>query len=299
MKESGTMSRITVYTATYNRAYTIHKCYNSLCNQTCKEFEWLIIDDGSTDNTEKLVKQWINENKISIRYIYQENKGVNAARNLAIENIDSELNVCVDSDDYLTEDAIEVFLKTWDSRENNKYVGIIALDCYENGKIVGQEFPQNLKEATLFELYEMYKIRGDKKMVYVTSLCKKYPTPSFEGEKYYPNRYKYYMLDKEGPCILINKPVCIVEYMEDGITASRYKRYLKNPVGLASYRQFLIDYNPKIMNKIQQSIHYVAMNLIAYKKIGIKSTRYKFTTILVSPLGIGWYFFIKYRSRRQ
>ncbi len=298
MKESVSMSRITVYTATYNRAYTLHKGYESLCGQTCKDFEWLIVDDGSTDNTEELVKSWIKENKIPIRYIYQENKGVNAARNLAIDNIGSELNVCVDSDDYLTTDAIEKILDIWDSRKSNKYVGVIALDCYENGEIVGRQFPNELKEATLFELYEKHKVNGDKKMAYLTHLCKKYPTPSFEGEKYYPNRYKYYMLDKEGPCLLINEPICVVEYLEDGITASRYKRYMNNPLGLASYRQFLIDYNPKIDNKFKQSIHFIAMNLIAYKKLGLKNTKYKLTTLLASPIGIGWYIIIKYRSRR-
>jgi glycosyltransferase involved in cell wall biosynthesis len=291
------MNRITVYTATYNRAYTLHKGYQSLCNQTCKDFEWLIVDDGSIDNTKELVQSWIDDKIIKIKYIYQENMGVNCARNIAIENINTELNICVDSDDYLTSNAIEKILDIWDSRKFDIYVGIIALDCYSSGKIVGKRFPLKLEEATLFELYEKYRIYGDKKMVYKTTFCKKYPTPSYDGEKYYPNRYKYYMIDKEGPSLLLNEPICVVEYLEDGITASRFYRYKANPIGLAEYRKFLIKYNPSLINVCRQSIHYIAMRLLSKRKIGIMSTNKPVVTCLMLPFGFMWYRYILYKVR--
>ena len=90
------MITLTVFTPAYNRAYTLHKCYESLLKQTCKDFMWLIIDDGSTDNTKELVEGWIKENKINIKYIYQENQGMHGAHNTAYENIDTELNMCID-----------------------------------------------------------------------------------------------------------------------------------------------------------------------------------------------------------
>ena len=105
------MAIITVFTPTYNRAYTLHKCYESLKRQTNKNFIWLIIDDGSSDNTKDLVKEWIEENKISIKYIYQDNKGMHGAHNTAYENITTELNICIDSDDYMPEDSIEKIKK--------------------------------------------------------------------------------------------------------------------------------------------------------------------------------------------
>lgn len=291
------MKRLTVYTATYNRAYTLHKGYEALCRQTCQDFLWLIVDDGSTDNTKELVEKWIKEDKIEITYYYQENSGVNVARNLAIEMTMTELNVCVDSDDYLTDTAVEDFLNAWDERGEGNYAGVIGYDCFESGKLACMEFPVGVKKATLFELYEKYCVTGDKKMMYRTDLCKKYPCPTYPGEKYYPNRHKYYMIDREAPCILLRKPVCIVEYLPDGITASRYLRYLKNPKGLAEYRLFLMNYNSSFLNICRQSIHYVAMNLIAYKNFGLKRTKYPIINLLVTPLGIMLYIYIKYQNR--
>ena len=101
---------LTVFTPTYNRAYILPKCYESLTKQTCKEFVWVIIDDGSTDDTAELVKKWIEEDKIEIRYYYQDNKGMHGAHNKAYEVIDTELNVCIDSDDYMTDDAVEIIV---------------------------------------------------------------------------------------------------------------------------------------------------------------------------------------------
>ena len=124
---------ITVFTPAYNRAYTIHKTYESLKRQTNKNFKWLIIDDGSTDNTKELIEKWLQEkNDFEIIYIYQENQGMHGAHNTAYENIDTELNVCIDSDDYMPDDAIEKILSFWNVNRNDKLAGIIALDAYES-----------------------------------------------------------------------------------------------------------------------------------------------------------------------
>lgn len=102
------MPLITVFTPTYNRAYCLHQCYESLRRQSCKNFLWLIIDDGSTDGTDELVRKWMEQSAgFEIRYVYKENGGLHTGYNAAIERLDSELAVCVDSDDYLTDDAIE------------------------------------------------------------------------------------------------------------------------------------------------------------------------------------------------
>ena len=98
---------IAIFTPTYNRAHTLGRTYQSLCNQTCKDFEWLIIDDGSTDDTAQLAKSWAKGQIISIRYIYKENGGLYTGYNTAYANIDSELCVCIDSDDYMPNDAVE------------------------------------------------------------------------------------------------------------------------------------------------------------------------------------------------
>ena len=107
------MKVLTVFTPTYNRAYCLHQCYESLVRQTCKDFVWMIIDDGSTDNTKDLVDQWLKNNLIDIEYIWQENQGMHGAHNTAYDSIKTELNVCIDSDDYMPDDAVEKIISMW------------------------------------------------------------------------------------------------------------------------------------------------------------------------------------------
>ena len=107
------MKTLTIFTPTFNRAYTLHKCYESLKRQTSKDFVWLIIDDGSSDNTKELVDKWINENEVEIRYYYQKNQGMHGAHNTAYKLIETEINTCIDSDDYITDDAVEKIVNFW------------------------------------------------------------------------------------------------------------------------------------------------------------------------------------------
>ena len=148
---------LTIFTPAYNRAYTLHKCYESLKKQTNKDFEWLIIDDGSTDNTRELVQSWIEENIIPIKYHYQKNQGMHGAHNTAYELIDTELNVCIDSDDYMPDDAVEKILKFWDKNKSDNIAGIAALDAYESGEVIGNTFPEDLKTSTSLSLFILLK----------------------------------------------------------------------------------------------------------------------------------------------
>ena len=116
------MPILTVFTPTFNRAYILHRCYESLLRQTNKNFIWLIIDDGSTDNTKKLVTEWMNkENGFEIRYEYKKNGGMHTAHNKAYELIDTELNVCIDSDDFMPDNAVELIVNFWDKYGSDKY----------------------------------------------------------------------------------------------------------------------------------------------------------------------------------
>ena len=128
---------LTVFTPAYNRAHTLHRCYESLCRQKCKQFKWLIIDDGSSDNTKELVESWIKEDSgFEIIYHYKENGGMHTAHNVAYENITTELNVCIDSDDCLAFDAAKKIIDTWDKVCNQGYAGLIGLDADFSGNIL-------------------------------------------------------------------------------------------------------------------------------------------------------------------
>ena len=128
---------LTVFTPTFNRAHTLCRTYQSLCRQTCMDFNWLIIDDGSTDDTRELVSDWINVEKIKIKYVYKENGGLHTGYNKAIDVIDTELCVCIDSDDWMPDDAVEKILSFWDKNKRDDVAGIMGLDFYADGKPIG------------------------------------------------------------------------------------------------------------------------------------------------------------------
>ena len=149
------MPFLTVFTPAYNRAHTLPRTYESLLQQDCKEFLWLIVDDGSADHTEELVSEWQKrDNGFEIRYIYKENGGMHTAHNTAYENIDTELNVCIDSDDALAPGAVRHILSLWKEKGEEKYAGIIGLDADMNsGKVIGTSFPEEMRETTLQGFY--------------------------------------------------------------------------------------------------------------------------------------------------
>lgn len=186
------MAALTVFTPAYNRAHTLPRTYESLCSQSCKDFVWLIVDDGSADNTAELVRSWQEKgNGFEIRYIYKENGGMHTAHNTAYENIDTELNTCIDSDDCMASGALEKILRKWESVRDQGYAGLIALDSDMDGNIIGQGFPEGLTETTLTGYYAAGG-SGDKKLIYRTDITNQYPPyPVFEGERYVALAYKY------------------------------------------------------------------------------------------------------------
>ena len=128
---------LTVFTPAYNRAYTLPRTYESMKQQKNTDFIWLIVDDGSSDNTAELVKQWQAENNgFEIRYIYKENGGMHTAHNTAYENIHTELNTCIDSDDKLAPGAVRTILDKWEQVRDMGYAGIIALDSDFDGNVI-------------------------------------------------------------------------------------------------------------------------------------------------------------------
>ena len=284
---------LTVFTPAYNRAHTIGRTYESLCRQTCKDFEWLVIDDGSTDNTKELVEGWIKENKIPIRYIYQQNQGMHGAHNTAYANITTELNTCIDSDDFMPDDAVENIVYFWKQNGSDKYAGIIGLDQVESGEIIGTEFPDNMVETTLQDFY-LKGGKGDKKLVYRTDVITKYPPyPLFEGERYVGLAYKYMLIDQDYTLLTLNKPLVTVEYQADGSSYNMFKQYWRNPKGFAFYRKAEMVTTKSLKRKLMVCIHYVSSSIISKNWKFIQESPEKLLTILAIPAGILLYYKIK------
>jgi glycosyltransferase involved in cell wall biosynthesis len=292
------MKKITIFTPTYNRGYCLPKLYGSLKGQTSKEFIWLIVDDGSTDDTRLLVEKWILEKDIEIQYYYQDNQGMHGAHNTAYELIKTELNVCIDSDDYMPERAVEKILWKWNKSGNDKVAGIIGLDSYSEGMIIGTKLPETLESSKLFDLYYKYGVEGDKKLVYRTEITKNYPYPIFYGEKYVGLAYKYYMIDKDYKLLLLNEVLCCVEYLPDGSSLNMFNQYRKNPKGFSFYRKELMKLPfTSTSFKFRQAIHYVSSNLMLKNWRFILESPQKGLTTLAIPFGFLLYYYIHTKTK--
>lgn len=290
---------LTVFTPTYNRAYTLHLCYESLIRQTSKDFVWLIIDDGSSDGTSELVKKWQTKNTVPIIYHYQENQGMHGAHNTAYERIETELNVCIDSDDYMADDAVEKIVQFWKKYGSDKYAGIVGLDASPNGEIIGTRMPENLHHSTLTGLYSRFKVKGDKKLVYRTEITSKTPPyPIFEGEKYCPLSYKYILIDQIRPLLLMNEILCHVEYLPDGSSLNMINQYKKNPKGFAFFRKIGMQYSPTFKDRFRESVHYVSSSLMMKNRMFLNESPRRFTTLAAIPFGLALFLFMKDSNRK-
>lgn len=288
---------LTIFTPAYNRAHTIVRTYNSLLRQTCKDFEWLVIDDGSTDNTRELVEGWISDNEITIRYIYQQNQGMHGAHNTAYRNIQTELNTCIDSDDYIPEDAVEQIIGFWREYGSDKYAGIIGLDQTEGGEIIGTEFPDNLQETTLTDYYANGGF-GDKKLVYRTSVINSVPEyPLFEGERYVGLAYKYMLIDQKYKLLTLNKPLVTVEYQQDGSSYNMYKQYWRNPKGFSFFRKTEMVCAPTLKRRFISCIHYVASSIISRNDRFLSESPQKILTLAAIVPGVLWYLRIRQKVK--
>lgn len=281
------MPILTVFTPAYNRAYTLPRTYASLKRQDCKDFIWLVVDDGSTDNTAELVKGWqAQETEFEIRYIYKENGGMHTAHNAAYENMDTELNVCIDSDDELADGAVRCIINLWAKIDQKKYAGIIGLDADMNtGEVIGTGFPEDMKETTLAGFYDAGG-SGDKKLVYRTDIMKALPPyPVFEGEKYVSLGWKYQLCDQQYQLVTTNTVLCHVEYQADGSSRNMLRQYLRNPKGFAFIRKENMKYIHSFRRNLIDAIHYCSSSQLAHNKNYIKESPKALLTLLCTPAG--------------
>lgn len=276
---------ITVFTPAFNRAHTLPRTYESLLSQTCDDFVWMIVDDGSTDDTEMLVKGWKGEDRIPIIYIKRENGGMHQAHNTAYQNITTELNVCIDSDDYMPVDAIENIKRLWLEKGEERYAGMIGLDIDTKGRLIGSGFADSLTETTLTDFYKKGG-KGDKKLVYRTDVVKEYPPyPAFDNEKYVGLDYLYTLIDLDYRLLVLNKPLVVVEYLADGSTNNMWGQYWRNPNGWIFYRKHQLSLNQTFRNRMKIAAQLVSHAIRAGKN-PFRDNRWKAITAAAFPIGI-------------
>lgn len=254
---------LTVFTPTYNRAYIIKNVYDSLVLQTEKNFEWLVIDDGSSDNTEELIKSLIEEKKIHIRYEKKENGGQHTALNRAIEEARGKMLMIVDSDDYLKPNAVERVLY-WENTINDKgkYAGVSGLRIHQDGTVIGQKWnsPNPYIDATNFER-EKYGLLGDKSEAYYTDILKKYyPIPVFKGENDVEKAVMWNRIAHGGYKVRwFNEGIYVCEYLDDGMSHNIVDVHLKNFKGFTCWKKELIDMQSNYINVVRETSSFVGM----------------------------------------
>lgn len=279
---------LTVFTPTYNRASTLERLYLSLCRQTNTDFYWLIVDDGSTDNTEEVVKLWISENKIRIDYHKQENRGKSMAHNKGVEFADSELFVCVDSDDYLTNDAVEILSKVW-TKSCKTDVGILAFKRTEDRIVTKLTSSKKNIRTTLKNAYDNLGLIGDTMLVFKTEIIKKYRFPDIEDEKFVPEAYLYDLIDQDGRLMVIRKSLYVCEYMQDGYTGNMARLLKNNPKGYISYINQRLKVDKSLKEKFFDSIRYIAIAMVVENYNIIGNAVYPIITMAAYPFGILFY----------
>lgn len=226
---------LTIFTPTYNRAYCLKNLYNSLCIQKNKNFIWLIIDDGSNDNTEDLIKKFKHDKILNIEYIKQKNSGKHVATNRALEKCDTELIFCIDSDDYLAnESVIDIILDTY-KQNKDKILGMYFRRIDKNGNSLAGKYPKGKKMVGITDLYHKYNYKGDTAIILKTKYLQNVRFPVFENEKFVTERVFYNKINHIAPMLLCEDKIYVCDYLKDGYTKNANKLIIDNPYGSATF----------------------------------------------------------------
>lgn len=274
----------TVFTPTYNRAALLERTFKSLCNQTCGDFEWLIVDDGSTDNTEEAVDQWASKASFPIRYHKQPNGGKYRAFNEALELAKGDLFFTVDSDDYLPVSAIEIIESKATLLNNNDIMGLMSLKAYPDGNIIGKAYPDGIVPMTSYQL-ELTGNGGERSIVLKTDMARKYPFPDCGDEKFVTESVVYDQYSLDGLKYVVNNDVLtICEYQPEGLSSNPHHLMVKNPTGYVHYFAQRIALAQSTREALPYIVRYHAFRVMA-KRDDIKPTRHIKFTDLLRPIG--------------
>lgn len=278
---------LTVATPSYNRAYTLSGCYKSLCDQTDKRFKWLIIDDGSTDETESLVASWMEEHKISITYIKKENGGKASALNAGLDKLDTPYAVCLDSDDIFLDNTVELAIASLENvKDDDHCCGVLALRTNPDGKIMGnREIPREMKHITAADVFLRLNFSTELICFYKVCILKKFRFPEYENEKFVSPAWMQYQITQDYYYATSWDALCICEYVADGLTKNKRKIIAKNPRGYSCVKRWSFNLAPTLKLRIKHGIMYDCGCILANDKDWMKNARHKALAILLYPVG--------------
>lgn len=234
---------ITIFTPAYNRHHTLERLYKSLCRQTLFDFEWLVVDDGSTDNTKEFFSS-LSEDRFAVHYYYQKNGGKHRAINKGVKLAKGEWFFVVDSDDYLTDDAISLLEKSLkDIESDERYCGVVGLKINSDYKTIGTPCGYEILDTDFLSYRTKYKIIGDRAEVVRTSIMKDYPFPEIENEKFCTEAVVWNRIAQKYIARYINEPLYVCEYLSGGLSDTYRQIMDESPYSSMIYTKELISYD--------------------------------------------------------
>lgn len=263
--------KISVLTSTYNRGNLLKKLYNSLIQNSNYnvDVQWLIIDDGSKDDTKNIVKDFKDENKIEIKYFYQENQGKMLAINKLVKEANGDLIIECDSDDYFTEDAFDIIKNEYQKCDKSDIYALCFLKYDQNGNNMGNLFKN--EKTTMFDLYFKEGENGEKALVFLADVRKKYKHELEHNEKFVTEARMYHKMDVKYKMICINKPIMICEYQKDGYSKNIIKQFKNNPYGYYKYFQEILEKDMKGV-KFSKRLYVIKHYILFGKLINAKKS---------------------------
>lgn len=293
---------ITILTPTYNRAYILEKAYDSLIKQTNKNFVWVIVDDGSTDNTKSLVDKFVADSKIKINYYYKDNGGKHTAINYGMKKINTKYVLILDSDDYLTNDCVDKVLARWKEYANNKKIGCLSfLKVYENGKVIGKRYKEEEIVSNHIDFRYNRSLLGDMCEVFRTDVLKKYPFPVIKNERFLSEAIVWNRIAYDYDTVYINYPIYVAEYLSDGLTTNSLRLRYNNPNGAVANANMFLNDRFKLSIRLKNAILYDGFSLIAKKSMKniVRTSNNKMLTILFMPCGYLFYILLSLKFNRK
>lgn len=272
---------LTIFTPTYNRAATLPRLYESLLAQKETDFEWLIVDDGSTDDTRQLVAGFTGEGKFPVRYEHKENGGKHTAYNLGLQLARGDYFFCVDSDDLLAAGSVKGILDEVKNLSENQ--GIVAYKQDLSGKRLSGEFPEQLQGCLFHELPIKHGCNGEFSLVFPTELARKFPFPVFEGERFVTESVIYDRISLVCPMLPLRVVLTVCEYQEDGYSSDANAVMARNPSGYCLYFMQRIDLLPSFRKRLVCAGKYWCFRWIS----GRRELRYRGDHRLALALGWG------------
>ena len=283
---------ITVFTPTYNRAYIISSLYESLKSQAYKDFEWLIVDDGSSDNTEALISDFIDENLIGIRYIKQPNGGKHRAINKGVSMANGELCFIVDSDDYLPDNSLERVAFYFDQiKDNLSFAGVSGRCAYysHNKEIVGNQMPDQIIDSTSLDIRFKHGVVGDLAEVFRTEVLKEFPFPEIDGEYFCPEALVWNRIAQKYQIRFFDEPIYYCEYLPDGLSAKIAKLRMDSPKASMTHYSELSKMKIPSSQKVKAIINFWRFSICSGQSFYKKWTRINKVGIILFPIGYMMY----------